>query len=440
MMVSPMKVNSQSKTALKHALISLILIGGVVGCAYRVFAPTAHREIPGEGGVEQAVVRKGIQEQLASAASGLGSSVRLDLDGRSVDAQLSLTIDPLLQSEMEALFSRYSPDYGAFVAVEPETGKVLSLVSHSHDAEQSQSLGNLALRATFPSASIFKVVTAAAAIAEKNFSGNTLISFTGSNHTLYKSHVLRESAGRWARQMTLREAFGRSVNTVFGKIGAFSLGSERLKDYAERFGFNREIPSDLPIQEGTARIVDDAWSLAESASGYTLENRMSPLQGALIAASIANDGAMMQPYVVQSAHDSKNGELIYDSQPRLFGHTTDPETAKELKVLMRETVEKGTSRKAFRGFFKGRFSELDVGGKTGSLTGDEPRGKYDWFVGYADWRGKKIAICALTVHGKLWKVKSSYLARRSIENYFSRQIASKNLSASSLSKRNRHQN
>jgi hypothetical protein len=61
---------------------------------------------------------------------------------------------------------------------------------------------------------------------------------------------------------------------------------------------------------------------------------------------------------------------------------------------------------------------VEVGGKTGSLTGLEPRGKYDWFVGYAQHGGQKIAISALTIHGKLWRVKSSYLARRAIEQYF----------------------
>jgi len=370
-----------------------------------------------------------------ATSSEIRDQALLKVGDVEVAANLDLTLDPLLQAEMQSLFGRYRPDYGAFVAMDPQTGKILAMVSHVEDRAEVETLGHMALRSTFPSASIFKVVTAAAAIAEREYSGNTVISFTGGNHSLYKSHVLRENSPSGSRKMTLREAFGRSVNTVFGRIGAFTLGPERLRDYAERFGFNRSISSDLPIQDGVARIDDDSWSLAESASGYTLENRMSPLQGALIAASIANDGAMMRPYLVESAHRADTGELMYQAAPELFAHTTDPDTAGELRELMRETVQKGTSRKSFRGFFRGKFAQLDVGGKTGSLTGDAPRGKYDWFVGYGEWQGKKIALSALTVHGKFWTVKSSYLARRSLEGFFGRQMGSKNLSSSSGSLR-----
>jgi beta-lactamase class D len=59
-----------------------------------------------------------------------------------------------------------------------------------------------------------------------------------------------------------------------------------------------------------------------------------------------------------------------------------------------------------------------VGGKTGSLTGLDPEGKYDWFVGFASHGDQRIAVAALTIHRKLWRVKSSYLARKAIENYF----------------------
>ncbi len=96
----------------------------------------------------------------------------------------------------------------------------------------------------------------------------------------------------------------------------------------------------------------------------------------------------------------------------------DPGTAGVIRSLMRETVHRGTSRGTFRGFFKRDYALLDVGGKTGSLSGTDPKGKYDWFVGYADGGTKRIAFASLTIHEKLWRVKSSYLARKAIESYF----------------------
>jgi cell division protein FtsI/penicillin-binding protein 2 len=273
------------------------------------------------------------------------------------------------------------------------------------------------LRASFPSASVFKVVTAAAAISEEKLSADTVIPVNGRYHTLYRSQVLKDKVTPWTRYVTLRDAFARSVNSAFGKLGVRSVGAEKLREYAERFGFNQIITSDVPIEIGRALISDDPWDVAEAASGYTRDNTMSPLHGALIAAAVANDGMMMEPFVVQSAH-KEDGSTVYSATPREIKRVVDPSAAAEIRELMRQTVASGTSRSSFRGFFKGQFSDLNVGGKTGSLTGMDPPGKYDWFVGFAEGGNTRLAVAAMTVHKKYWRVKSSYLARRAIERYF----------------------
>lgn len=361
------------------------------------------------------------KETVAEALEGSGafrsfpSELELPVDGKPTKAIVQYAFDPGLQEAMKDLFQSYRPDHGAFVAIDASTGRVLSMVSYSQDVERKGD--NLALQATFPSASVFKVVTAAAAIAERNFRADTVIPFNGRNHTLYRGNVMRSNVTRWTRYMTLKEAFGRSVNTVFGKIGAYTVGADGLRAYAGRFGFNRRIAADVPVQEGRVSITDDPWDLAETASGFTRDSTMSPLQGALIAAAVANDGVMMEPYVVQSVH-GPDGTPFYSAEPRVAGMSVDSATAAEMRRLMRETITRGTSRGAFRGFFRGDRKGLDVGGKTGSLTGDDPPGKYDWFVGYAEGGERRIALAVLTVHGKLWRVKSSYLARRAIEKVF----------------------
>lgn len=359
-----------------------------------------------------------VAEAIGDSASAFQFPLALDFNLGGVQktpAQVQYSFDAKLQKNMEALFESYMPDYGAFVAIDPTTGRVLSLVSYSRDKGFQD---NLALRASFPSASVFKVVTAAAAIEGRQISANTVIPFNGRNHTLYRNQIMKTGINRATRFMTLREAFARSVNTVFGRIGAYTVGSEQLKLYADRFGFNRKIEGDLPVQEGKALIPQDPWGLAEAASGFTLENTMSPLQGALIAAAVANDGVTMEPFVVQSV-TRDDGSILYTAQPKVSAVTIDPRTASEIRSLMKETVLRGTSRSSFRGFFKDKGHALvDVGGKTGSLTGYDPKGKYDWFVGYADSGLQKIAVAALTIHQKQWRVKSSYLARRAIESHF----------------------
>jgi peptidoglycan glycosyltransferase len=344
-------------------------------------------------------------------------------------AIVQYTFDAKLQESMETLFRQYSPDYGAFVAMDAVTGRVLAMVSYSRDPKVTD---NLALRATFPSASVFKLVTAAAAIQERKYNPETSIQFNGANHTLYKGNILKTVVNRWSRHMSLKEAFAKSVNTVFGRIGAYTVGPEKLRQYAARFGFNRAIASDLPVHQGQAPIAHDAdaWDLAQTASGYTRDNTMSPLQGALMAASVVNGGVMMQPYVVQAVF-TPDGSSVYTAEPTVANVAVEPATAAEIRDLMQETVERGTSRKAFHGFAKGKFRDVEVGGKTGSLTGLDPRGKYDWFVGYAQGGGHKIAIASLTIHQKLWRVKSSYVARKAIETYFeANSLGGKNIADS----------
>lgn len=348
----------------------------------------------------------------------LPSVIKLD---NGTFTQVEYTLDKELQEDMEDMFKVYQPDYGAFAAIDVETGKVLSLVSYNKNDRLLKD--HLALRATFPSASVFKVVTASAAIAEKKMTADSIVAFNGRNHTLYKGNIFKNTVSRWTKRMSLKEAFGLSVNTVFAKLGAFTVGADELRDYAGRFGFNRKIASDLPIQEGRANIVNDAWSLAETASGYTRQNTMSPLQGALIASAVANDGNIMEPYVIQKLKDA-DGKVIYESNAKLMNRAIDASTASEMREMMRETVTKGTSRRSFKNFFKGNMESVDAGGKTGTLNGMDPKGKYDWFVGYARSGKRKIAVASLVISQKTWRVKSSYLARRAFEQYFKRHPSS----------------
>jgi cell division protein FtsI/penicillin-binding protein 2 len=378
------------------------------------------------GPPRSSITKQEISKALSNVASqpGLPRELEISIGDKVHQALVQYAFDAQLQETVEQILSNADPDYGALAAVDPETGRILALASHESvrrggsKTSQTSLEENLALRATFPSASIFKVVTASAAIAEKKFSADTRVAFSGSNHTLYKKQVLKDQHNRWTRTMSLREAFAKSVNTVFGKIGVFSLGAENLRDYAGRFGFNRSIAADIPVQPGRAVIPADAdaWTIAEAASGFTRDNTMSPLQGALIAASLINHGRMVTPYAVESVH-LQDGQPIYQVEPEKAYEVVSPAVAAQMLELMRETVQSGTSRKSFRGFQRGRTAQIDAGGKTGSLTGNDPPGKYDWFVGYGALEGRKIALAALTINQKEWKIKSSALARRAIETY-----------------------
>ncbi|MFM8270243.1 MAG: penicillin-binding transpeptidase domain-containing protein [Pseudomonadota bacterium] len=340
----------------------------------------------------------------------------LDSKSEKTPGQFTYSIDQELQEALIKQFESYKPDYGAVVAIDPKTGAIRALFSYTKDKKDT---GNIALRASFPAASVFKIVTAAAALDKKKANPETVISFTGANHTLYRQNLRPPKNQRWVRKMRLREAFARSVNTVFGKLGIYTIPKEDLSQYAEKFQFNKNIPVDLPVEVGTFEFLgEDPLSMAEVASGFNRNVLMSPIQGAMMAGAIANDGLMMEPYLVDSFTPNQPG-IPYQSEPRPMGQVVSPETARELRSMMQDTVRVGTSRKSFRGL--ARFSakaDVEMGGKTGSLTGNNPKGKYDWFVGYAKKGDKSLGLAVLTIHEEKWTVKSSYLASKAVEQYF----------------------
>jgi peptidoglycan glycosyltransferase len=345
------------------------------------------------------------------------------MPGFSESVVLDFAFDTALQETAEDLLSQYKPDLGAIVAMDASTGRVLAMAGLNRIFEEVD--GHPAIHQLYPSASVFKVITAAAAIEEQKLTAGSVVEYAGRNHTLYKYQVLKEKVTGWKTRSTLKAAFAKSINTVFGRMGVFSLGKEPLKGFANRFAYNELIPSEFPVAASRSADPSSEYELAEMASGFTQHNVMSTLHGAMIAAAVANDGAMMEPYFLNAAY-LKSGKPIYHAEPSIWRQVMTPETAQELQKLMKETVVSGTSRKSFRGFFKGKFSELEVGGKTGHLTDRVLGGRLDWFVGFAQAHGRKIAISVITVHEKYWTVKSSYLARRTFETAFSQKAVAKN--------------
>lgn len=369
-------------------------------------------------------------EQRTQLAKAIGDKVRSNQlpeklqfpwNGESHDMKLSYTIDEDLQKEADRLLKSYKPDYGAIFMIDASTGEVLAMSSFQRDNPQAT---NLNLQSTFPAASVFKVVTATAAVDKAGVSPEHKIRYNGGAYTLYKKNVLSDKVTRWTNVITLKDAFARSINTAFGRLSIENLHPEDLNEYANRFMFNQDIPADFPVDMGVAYIPPGkGFELAEAASGYNKTNRMSPVQGAMIAAAVANDGQVVVPYVISSLQDEK-GQTLYEGSTLTNGNIMTKESAAKVRELMERTVLAGTSRRSFRPIMKDRkFREIEMGGKTGHLTGDNPRGRVDWFVGYALDEERKIAVAAITVNKKFWTVKSSHLGQSMFRKYFGPVIA-----------------
>jgi cell division protein FtsI/penicillin-binding protein 2 len=331
------------------------------------------------------------------------------------DLILYYSLDSSLQKLGNTLMKQYKPLYGAVVALHPGTGRVLSLISWTNDSMPS--LGdNLYSRSLFPAASIFKTITAAAAIEQAGFTSETPIPHTGRNHTLYKFQLEKELAV--FKDVSLEFAFANSMNPVFARIGLYSLRKNGVYEIGKRFGFNTDIPFELPVDVSSIPQTDSTFTIAELASGFNQKTTMSPMLGALMAAGIAQRGQIPVPHMIDSIFNGDS--IIYRAESQPFQTAIAPSTARELTNLMQCVARYGTARKSFR-YIKSssRFDNIEYGGKTGSVDKDSV-GRVDWFIGFAkhpDDKRQRIAIGVLTVHGAFWTVHSSYIAAEYFRKY-----------------------
>jgi cell division protein FtsI/penicillin-binding protein 2 len=311
------------------------------------------------------------------------------------------------------VFRRYRVPYGAFVALEPDTGRILALTEFSREGPD---LPDFCGRATYPAASIIKIVTAAAALGTGKVSPSTQIRYEGNPYRLYRRKISPKNGRREHNIATLAEALGQSNNVAFAKIGVDTVGVERFEVALEAFGFNRPIDFDFRLQESRATVPRERYPLARTAAGFG-EIYLSPVHAALIAAAVGNQGVMMQPYVVDSLEDA-GGTVLYKAAPAPFERTMPGVVAQQVAEMMVKTVTAGTSAKVFRRYARKLRRNIGVAGKTGSLTGQNPPGKYEWFVGFAPVENPKIAVASLVVNHQIWHIKGAYVAQEVMKEFF----------------------
>lgn len=390
----------------RNRLISLLFVGLFISCSPNVYADSISKQ------------------SIASALTGFAKQSEFPnvlelktVDGQKKDGIVEYTFDPKVHNDMASVYLKYRPDYACFVALDVETGAILNLTSFVKSDEQWD---NLVMRADYPAASVFKMVTAAASLDMGKLTPMSVIPFNGKSTTLYKSQVLRHKNNKWTRKPTFKQSFAKSINAVFGQIGVFKLGADNLNNYAQKFGFDKPMNTDftLPMSEVNLDFADK-WQVAEAASGYTKDITLSPIHAAQMAAIVANDGVMVTPYMVEKIRDAK-GRVVYQADNSSTSkRVISAASAKSLRSLMQETVRVGSARKSFQGLNRYKvYNDMEIGGKTGSLTGYSPKGRHDWFVGYANKNGRKVAYASLIINKEKWYVRSAYVARQFVYSYY----------------------
>jgi cell division protein FtsI/penicillin-binding protein 2 len=319
------------------------------------------------------------------------------------------TLDPDLQEFVSRTVNQADAPHVAVVALNPKTGAILAI------AGRSASIPGIEYHNGFPAASLFKVVTAAAAVEEAGIEPDSLIQFRGGTYTLNQGNYIPNPAAD-RRVMSVGEALGRSCNPVFGRLGSTLLNGSILERYAHKFGFNRSLKIEVPMRPSTAQIPgDDRFELSRTSAGFG-EVRISPVHAAALVAGIGNGGLLPRPYLIERVADA-DGVTIEKTEPEALQRIIQPETARSLLEMMRYTTTIGTSRREFMRGGRPALGDIEVAGKTGTLSGSNPAGLNNWFIGTAPIQSPELAVAVITVDAN-HSSKASRLGRLVMQKYF----------------------
>ncbi len=313
------------------------------------------------------------------------------------------TLDPKAQ---QTAIQALGGQPGSVVAIEPATGAVRVMAnvpdfnpndiperfSQLNRAEGSP-LFNRATQGRYPPGSTFKVVTAAAALDSGKFTPASILD--GSSPKTIGGVPLSNFGGTSYGPTDLTNALTHSINTVWAQVGE-KLGKKTMADYMERFGFNREPPLDYPKDQMTPSGVFDKGRLIDPATAVDIGRvaigqerlQVAPLQMAMVASAVANDGKLMRPHLTDRIV-RKDGRIKRRIESDLFSKVMSQKASDQLGQMMASVVKEGSGTAA-------ALSGIDVAGKTG--TAERGADNQAWFIAFAPVDHPKVAIAATVEH------------------------------------------
>ena len=322
--------------------------------------------------------------------------------------------DPYLANKIDILLRRYHPDLGIILVVNTKTNEIIAWGERRDGKVQNKP--DYIGRATFPAASLAKLVTIAAAMESNRYSLNTRIPMIGRHHTLYLRQ-LKVPEKYNGPTMELSEAFARSANPPMAIVGK-SIGAKRLLSAASKLGYNRRFPGNAP-NASNYTAPDTGYGLAEVACGFTTSTTLTPLLAAAQVRAVLTKKPLEIPWARDMAPFAPQKPLALDigkfSENTYYG----------LRESMIRSVTQGTARKhmSTKNMARKNFDALRLGGKTGSLDGTDPAGRYDWFMGFAESKAdpsKSIVVIVMQMHKEIRSQPATQVAA-TIINYWAHQ-------------------
>ena len=358
-------------------------------------------------------------------ATGLERSYNEELSGKTAKQQIKSVGDLFVdkdrtgnlklsvRSDIQAVAKSALGDFqGSVVALDPRSGEVLALYSNpsfdpnalaTHDIEASEQAFALyaaadgnpmlpkAYREIYPPGSTFKVVTGSTGVEVGGVTPTEPVYPSVSSITVPGTTRPLRNFGGEVCGGTLFTILAKSCNTSFAQMG-LDLGGDKMVNGAQGFGFNSVPPFDLPAVASHFKtdFTRNQPALAQSSIGQN-ETAATPLQMALVAAGVANDGVIMEPHVVSEIRDGE-GELVKRYDPTEWKKATSPQTAQIMREGMVEVVQNGSATRL-------QIPNLEVGAKTGTAQFGPaaPLRSHAWIIAWAALPGQKASIAVAVI-------------------------------------------
>lgn len=316
---------------------------------------------------------------------------------------------------------------GAVIAMEPDTGKILAMVSQPNfnvnqvDARWAELISpentkaqllNRATQGLYPPGSTFKILTALEYMKEnpttyESFQFNCSGVYVNGDYTIKCYHS--EAHG----QQNLAQSFANSCNGAFASMG-LEIDPARFYALANQFLFNSPLPISLPYSKSTFNMNTGAttWEMLQTSIGQGT-TQISPMHNLLITAAIANGGTLMKPYLIDHV-ENVGGQSVKKFLPSAYGSIMPAADAKVLADLMTAVVTEGTGSSV-------RTDRYTAAGKTGSAEYETGRETHSWFVGYAPAENPKIAVSVIAEESGSGGKVAGPIARAVFDAYFAKE-------------------
>jgi penicillin-binding protein A len=331
-------------------------------------------------------------------------SIPMQLDASRIESlRVLYTLDTELTRSVFKILHDGKIALGHVILLDPDTGRVLTYAST--DAVQFPP------NKLYPAASLVKIITAAAALDADPGLAKIPCRFRGSPYALTPKSLDPPRSGN---EISLRNALASSNNQCFAQLAVHAVGEAPLIEAISRFGWLSEPAPAHPA--GKVDPGEDRFGIGRLGCGLA-GSRITPMHAAQLAATLAR-GELVAPHWIEGVYDANGRELLLPASatPR---QVMTRELTDDLRAMLTDTTLKGTARRAFRKRNgKPLLGPVKVAGKTGSLSGTDPKGRYEWFVGVAPADDPEIAVAVLVVQSERWWRSASQIAADVLEGVF----------------------